>query len=325
MAVTNVGVLFQGNLAKAIFMGYKEEIGILNAFYNNSSSADAFVEWTGIVAPGQAEEKPKGVDMTYKNILVETPKRITQKTFALGIRCHFEDQRFDKTGALKRLAEAVGRSQKVAEEVYRATLFNLAGSTVFRTGYDGQALLSATHPLSGDYAFNPSATAPTTVPSRTITTWSNYMAADLSYISLGDMITQMRRTVTREGDFANITPRKLLIPPESEMVAYEITKSLYRPDQAVTSTVQTGVRDTGSNLANALSRFGLQIVSSPYLLDTDSFFLQSDKHDLQFFRNMELTVRNNDSIGSWDKLVESMQIFALGFHDPRGICGSVGG
>jgi len=63
-------------------------------------------------------------------------------------------------------------------------------------------------------------------------------------------------------------PKRLIIPPDLQMVAYEILDSQLRAD-------------TAENATNVLSRFGLEApVVTPYLTSTTARFLQGDKHDI---------------------------------------------
>lgn len=312
---TNAGVLKATGLKKVMLMGYMEELEVLRDCVNSSSSSKAYEDWTGVVAPGVAEEKTKGDDMAVKEIFVETPKRVTHRTFAVAIRMPFEDQDDDLYGPFKRLAEMVGRSHKVVREVMRAhLLLNSAFSTWFRTGYDGLALCSTAHLLQGDEtAYSPAESSITTEPSRSATTWSNRLAtdSDLSYQTIIDLVTLLRRTVTREGDFASLMPSKLIVAPENEHVAFELTKSRERPD-------------TANRAVSSVNRHGITVVSTPYNLDTDSMVMHADRHDLQEFVRMDLKTKVRDVQGSWDVMVESAQRLGYGFHDPRGVVGTPG-
>lgn len=309
------GALFQQGLMDAMFMGYEEEFGLFEKCVNQNKSKRRYEEWTGIVGSASAPQKTIGEDMTYDSLFVETPTRVQIQSYALGLRIHLEDYQDDQTGALKQLANALGRSQKAAREVFLANFFNGAFLTTFRTGYDNLALCSTSHTLQGSgLAFSPSATEnASAIGARDATTWSNRLAtdSDLDYTSLIDAVTLLRRTVTREGDYTSIKPDYLLVPPELEHTAYELTKSTDRPD-------------TANRSISSLNRHGIGCKMSPYLIDTDAWFLVGDRHDIQFFDRMPYTLRKRDAEGSWDMLVESYQRFGGGFHDPRGIVGTPG-
>ena len=308
------GALFQQGLMDAMFLGYEEEFGLFEQCVNKNKSKRRYEEWTGIVGSATAPQKTIGQDMDYDSLYVETPTRVQMQSYAQGLRIHLEDYQDDQTGALKQLANALGRAQKSAREVFISNFFNGAFITTFRTGYDNKALCTTDHPLQGSgLAFAPAVTDLTAVPARSGTTWSNELAtaADLDYTSLIDAITLLRRTVTREGDYTSIKPDYLLVPPELEHTAYEVTKSTDRPD-------------TANRSISSLNRHGIGIKMSPYLIDTDAWFLVGDRHDIQFFDRMPYTLRKRDAEGSWDMLVESYQRFGGGFHDPRGIVGTPG-
>jgi phage major head subunit gpT-like protein len=265
-----------------------------------------------MVGPGVAEDKAKGVAMTYKNLVVETPKRILMQTRALGVRVPFEDMQDDQTGALKRLAEAVGRSHRVAQELVKANVFNGAFGTFYRTGYDGLALCSTSHTLEVD-RIDAADTDLSALPTRDTGTWSNRLAtdADLDHAALQDAITLMRRTVGREGDLIILNPRTLLVPPEIEPTAWTLINS-------------QGRSDTANRAESDIPRHGINIVSSPFLYDSDAWFVIADQHDLQYFLRMEMATRKRSLEGTWDEAVESMMRDGVGFHDPRGVVGTTG-
>lgn len=311
--ITNEGILKAVGLRKVMLFGYKEEIESLMSCVNQETSNRAFEDWTGVVGPGLPDVKVKGQDMTERAIFVEIPKRVEMETFADFVRLPFEDQEDDQYSILTRLSEMIGRGHKVIREVYRANFFNLGFVTAWRTGYDGLALFSAAHPLQNQYGYAFSTTGLTSPANRGATTWSNILAtaSDLDYTSLIDAITLLRRQYSREGDFINLKPRTLLVPPELEHTAYEITKSTDRPD-------------TMNRSVSSVNRWGIQIECSPYLLDTDAWFLGSDTHDLNFFERMTLKTKQREAQGSWDVIVEAAQRFGVGFHDPRGWVGTPG-
>lgn len=311
--IINEGILKAVGLRKVMLFGYKEEVEALKSVVNDETTDKAFVDWTAVVGPGIPDVKVKGQDMTERGIFVEVPKRIEVETFADFVRLPWEDQEDDQYNILTRLSEMIGRGHKVIREVYRANFFNLGFSTAFRTGYDGLALFSTAHLLQNTYGYSFSTTNQTVVPSRGATTWSNRLAtdSDLDYTSLIDAITLLRRQYSREGNFINLKPRTLLVPPELENTAYEITKSTERPD-------------TANRATSSINRFGISIVCSPYLLDTDAWFLGADSHDLNFFERKSLVTKQREAQGSWDVIVEAAQRFGTGFHDPRGWVGTPG-
>lgn len=312
MAVSNVGHLLTGTLMKLMFMGYNEPDSALDKLFHNDMSSRAYEEWTGMVGPGVAEEKTKGTSMTYKNLIVETPKRILMQTRALGVRVPFEDVQDDQTGALKRLAEAVGRSHRVAQEMVKANVLNGAFGTWYRTGYDGGALCATDHTLEID-RIAPDDTDLTALPSRSTATWSNELAtaSDLDHASLQDAITLLRRTVGREGDPIVLNPRYLVVPPEIEPTAWTLLNS-------------QGRSDTANRAESDIPRHGLEVVSSPFLFDSDAWWVAADQHDLQYFLRMKMATRKRTLEGTWDEAVESMMRDGVGFHDPRGIVGTPG-
>jgi len=311
MPVKNAGVLFTGHLMKLMHDGWNEYPNVLLNIFNHNKSTKRFEEWTGMVGIGKAEEKPFGQPMVYKDLSVETPKRIQMRTFAVGLRLVMEDIQDDQTGVLERTAPMFGRAHGVSIELDCASVFNTAFSTTLFTGYDGKALCATDHPLEKP-TWDPATDFDwSTGPNKY--TWANRLPADadLDYTSYLDMLTLLRRQVARDGIPLELTPQFILVPPELEPIAFEVTKSEMRPDTA------NNAKSWGYSKVR-------QIVVSNFLFDTDMWFILADQHDLQYFERMPFKTRKRDAEGTWDTIIESVHRHGVGFHDPRGIVGSAG-
>lgn len=307
-----IGTLLAPGLKSEMIGAYTDVPDTLSGLFNKSKSSKAFEEWTGMTTVGIAEEKPEGTGVVYKDPTVLPVKRLVHVTYGLGIRATREAIDDEQYGQLKKLARLVGRSFAIRKQVEMATLFNDASTGTYFTGYDAKPLIDAGHPLTG-LTWAPGAT--TTIGTRATATAANELAtaADLDYVSLQDMITLMRRQVDEQGDWVSFTPSRLVIAPENEFVAYEILKSTLRPD-----TANQGI--------SSVSRFNLTVVTSPYFVDTDAWFLMADNsnHDLQFFTRQALKIESTDDFDTGDMKTKGTERFSLGFSDWRGICGTMG-
>lgn len=309
----NDGVLKVVGLNKVIIDRYNDSIEVLNKIVNTKTSKKAEERWTGIVGIGTAEVKPRGQDMTFKDLYVENPKQVLMETVAVGLRLYYEDLEDDQYDALKQVAGEIGQAHRKFREMQRANLFNMGFTTAYRTGYDNLALFSTAHTLTGAATYAVADTNLTAVPARSTTTWSNRLGtdSDFDYTSYSDACVLLARCVDRQGDFMNLTPSWILFPPELRTAVREVLGSTDRPDTANRST-------------SGILKDGVDQIMSSYLVDSDAWFLGAESNDLQFFNRMDLKTKYRDAQGSWDWLVETMSRSGVGFHDPRRVVGTPG-
>ena len=311
-----VSPLLRRNLKKVLFNEYMAEDQALESCYNKNSADGPYEEWVAVAGVGPAEEKIEGEAVAFKAIEALTPKRIFIVTYALGMRATMEAKHDERYGILSRLAGEIGRKHAIRREIERASLFNGAFATYYRTGYDGKALIATDHPIKGT-TWAPATTDITastaTSLQRTTSTASNELttAADLDYATIIDLITLIRRTVDESGDYIGLTPKGLLVAPENEHTAYELLKSTMRSD-------------TANNATSSIARHGLEVKVSPHLLDTDATMMYCAKHDLQWFDRMSLKIDSEDEFTTGDELHKGVQRFGLGFADWRGWAGTPG-
>ncbi len=315
MTVTRntIGALLAPGLKKVIFDDYLKVPERLLPLFNVDKSSRAYEEIVELTGVGPAEEKAEGVGIIYKDISQLTPKRIQMTTYALGMRCTMEAKQDELYGKLVKLASLIGKSFGVRREVERSNIFNGGFGTFFRTGQDGLALFSASHPLSGGLAFSPATTNLTALPARSVATGSNVLAtaADLDYASIVDMTTLAMRTVDEQGDYIMMEPKRLIIASENWAVAHEMLRSQDKPT-------------TANRAVSAINQLGLQVIQSPYLLDTDAWFMQSDDHDLDWFNRMPFTTDDMDDFDTGDTKIKGVERWGLGFASWRGVWGTTG-
>lgn len=316
MAVTNVGYLFAKGLKKVMRDSYSDEPDRLEALIPNEPDSMAYVEWTARVGPGQAVEKPKGEEFTEKNIEIKDPKRVWHTTFGLQVRVPFEDIDDEQYGALKGLAQDVGRSIRAREAYERAMLLNCAFATFYATGYDGLAYYSASHTISaGIHAHATTDITASTASqlSRGTYTWSNLLAtaSDLDYVALTDAITLLKKTPSWQGEPMEIEPKYLVASVSNWSTAKELLGSITRPDTPNRST-------------SALNDVQLQPIITARLLDDDAWYVFGPKHDMHQFQRMSLRTKVNYDPSTWDYLTQGAVRFSNGFFDPRGSVGTPG-
>jgi phage major head subunit gpT-like protein len=99
---------------------------------------------------------------------------------------------------------------------------------------------------------------------------SNKGTAVLSSVSLQDAITAMSKFKDDQGKALGITPDVLVVPPDLQWTALELLNSTYYPDLVAAAA--------GSQKLSANPLKGkLDLVVSPYLTDTNNWFLLATK------------------------------------------------
>lgn len=188
------------------------------------------------------------------------PKTFTHVTFAKGFIVERELIEDQLTGPAFDDATALGVSAFKKRELSAASVFNNAfTSTTNDDGYstlgpDSVVLCSASHPRSADDS----------------TTWSNAGTSALSKANVATTRVLMMRYVDDRGDIMNVMPDTLIVPPELEDTALEITKSVLDPSSA-------------QNAINPQNGRFRTIVWN-YLTDTNNWFMTEARRQREALR-----------------------------------------
>lgn len=308
-----LGPLTADGLMDVWYDSYDRQPRIYRDLYKVQSSTRAYEEWTGVTgALGLAQEVVEDGSVTYVDPAVLTPKRVVMAKFGLGMRRSMEAKQDNRYGVFTDLSEMLGEAFAVKEEIDAASLLNLGFTTVVATGYDGLALFSTSHTLSAG-RFAPSATNLSAQPAKTTMTWSNRLAAaaDLDYASWQDMATVIRRQVNYQGNYIQMEPDVIVVPPELKYVIDELKMSPGNPNSA-------------NRAANVVGSEMPRIVTWHYLLDTDAWFVRCKRHDLRWFDRMPLQLQPGDEFNTGAELVRGFRRYGFGFHNPMGWFGETG-
>jgi hypothetical protein len=150
------------------------------------------------------------------------------------------------------MALAIGA--KRTREKHGASVFNSAFNTSVFTGGDTFALCATAHTWAG-----------------TATTQSNSGTAALSATSLASARLSMRDFTDETDNLLTARGTLLLVPPELEQTAYEITQSEKKPL-------------TANNDVNFIKSLGYKVVVWDYLTDTNNWFLIDQKFAKMFLK-----------------------------------------
>lgn len=194
---------------------------------------------------------------------------ITQKLYKSALPISDFTEMFDNYGTIMRVAGTRGYhfKQKVDQEC--ADFLNQATSVSGKYGINVAgsltALASATQPI-GDSG----------------QTQSNRVTGNLDKTTLNQARVLMRKMKDHDGMIANYQPRRLVVPSEEVMNAWQITYSKGEPE-------------SGNNNDNYIKTLGLQIIEWPLLTSTTRSFLLADKSDVGM-KGLRLLVKQMPSM-----------------------------
>ena len=278
---------------------YKEKPEKYRLFNNVQDSKKAYEEDYGLSGLGPLQEKSELGTAIFDEPIKLGLSRWIHKTYALGIAFSKESADDDLYSVIMGLAGQLGRSGRWTAELWGHDVLNFGFSTARYVGRDTKALFALDHPVQGTQGIL--ANRPT-------------VDTDLSAGALEAAIQSFGSITEERGMPIESTPRKLIVHPENEMNARRILQSAGYP---------------GSNLndINVLKDSNLELVVTPYLTDTDSWYLFGDTSDVDvrfYWREMPDTKTWDDdnADATFHKL---RQRLSVGFGDWRHTYASAGG
>ena len=211
---------------------------------------------------------------------------------AIGISDEMiQDDRFDM---ISKMVRSLARSSRETQLFSAMNLFN--NSFGSEQSWDSVSIFSASHPSE-------------------VGNQSNLLtAADLSYSSLAVAEQAFRSVQDGRGKQLLIKPRILLVSESDRQNALEIVQSPYKAG-------------TANNNINALGADGgLTVISSPYLTDSDAWFLLSDPmdHGLRIIDRQSLTTKMDEDVLAGVMYYKAQYRQALGCDEWRGLFGNAG-
>lgn len=226
--------------------------------------------------------------------------RFIHKKYGLGFVISEEMRDDDQYNLMQDLAAALGKSARHTSELYGHDPYNNGFTTAKYTGRDGKALFATDHPVVG-----------------TGGTAANRPAVDvdLSQAALEAAWANFETQVDDRGMPILMMPTVLLVHPSQVLAARRLVQSPTYPGQ--------------SNPADPNPLAGwVTVVGSPYLTDTDAWFLLGPTNDpnfpVRFYwrKRMDTRTWDDDDTGATMHLVR--QRHSTGIADWRGVYGSPG-
>lgn len=290
--------LLEPDMKKIFFNRLTMQPPVFPQVFNVESSTKAFEDFLRMAGLGTFALKPEGTPVSYDDPIQGERVRTVHSTYALGFRVTMEMMDDDQHGIIRRMPADLGDSASDHRENLAWGLFNDAFAGTTYQGMDGRALCSALH-----------ANLKTgTVQDNTVTP-----GVALGLSGLQSALINMRTTTNESDRFIQLRPQTLLIHPDNEFQAAQLLESERIPGSA----------DNDINSVRS-SRIGVTPVVTPYLTDTDAWFLLATKtqHTVTWFNRKSVTMERSRDSQTKDALFDAHYRASVAFYDWRGVVGS---
>ena len=278
---------------------YKQWPELYSKVFDLKSSEKHYEEIQGVTSFGLAPQKTQGAALVYDTENQGYNKRFTHVAYALGTQVTKEendDNLYSEVGGSR--VKMLGRSMQETVETVAFNHFNRAENSSY-PGADGKELLATDHPnVNGG-------------------TWQNELttAADLSETSLEDICILMSKATNDRGLKANIKPKTLLVAPDE----------MFNAKRIISSDLQNDTALNAKNILKSDGYFSGGPVVSPYLTDSDAWFVITDvENGMTFFWRTRPMMDKDVDFATKNLLFSSYMRFSSGWTDPRGVYGSMG-
>lgn len=286
----------RAGLKKVYFMEYAAHRELYSVIFNMETSTRGFEDFVKVSGLGRMTQLGEGESIFYDRAVEGDRITAGHAMFGLGFqisRVLYDDEQY---GIMKRMSEALARSTRYEQEVRAFALFNDAQAGATFTGFDGNPLLHNSHTLL-----------------NSASTMDNRIQADLSISSIEAAVDLFATVVDESNMNIAIEPKVLLVPAQNRWQASVLLESEYSPEDA-------------NNAINPVKDVGLSWFASPFITDTDCWFILSDKrdHDLSFYWRLRPEVDDTEDFDTKGLKFSSIQRFLVHFNEFRGVVGSMG-
>lgn len=278
------------------YSDYEEQF---TGIFDTRTSTKAYEEYVMESMFGLAPVKGEGSPITFDEAGTAWKGRVQMEAYALGFVITREavndDQYFD---LIPRYTRALKRSMKITKEVRAAAFVDGAFDTQ-KTG-DGEAILSANHPLKNGETFSNIAPAP----------------ADLNETSLEAAIIQISDYTDERGLRVSVQPERLIIPNGLQFTAERLMKTTQR---------RVGTNDNDISAIHSMGAFPGGVRQNNYLSDPNSWFIKTNVSEgMTHWSREPLDLEEGDGSETQTLKVMAYERYAFSAMDPRAFWGSRG-
>lgn len=213
---------------------------------------------------GQFQVKSEGNPVTYTDPIAGNTKDYTHVRRAMGYKVTQEMLDHDLYAEIRKLEAALQLAGDDDLEVQGHLLLNSGFGTTdsngfTAAGYDALALFSTAHTRLDGGANQ--ANRPST-------------DANLDWTSLANAVQQFQLWKDSRGRPIVSVPQLLIVHPNDELTAAELLRSIGKPG-------------TANNDINSIRDKGLNVLVSPYLTDTNAWFIKGDLADAKWYWDVQ--------------------------------------
>lgn len=257
MTMTEFLILADADLDKIWMEEETAYESLYGKFCNVINQSDLYKRDAKMAGFGPSLEIGEGGDVIYDEAISPVARRYDLEKRGLGYKITDKLWKFDRYGEVRGLESALSRADAHDTEVFFHAIFNSATATTISTGFDSLALASTAH---------------TRLDGGTVQANRPSALTALSLTALQDAVIAFRNFVDDRGRVYRSDPSVLQIPLDLAIAAEEILGSAMRPD-------------TANNVTNAIRRFGLSVVESPFITSATYWGLMASKHDINALWN----------------------------------------
>lgn len=260
-----------------------------------------FEKYQGLTEYGLAGVKSQGGSIPYLNPYQGFQKEIVNVTYGIGSTITYEMMRYDQYNLFNKIPEQLAKSVRRTEETVVHNLLNNGFSTATAptTTADGVSLFNTAHLL----------VASSTTLNNTPTT-----AADFSQTALEQAYIDVGRFVDDQNLPIVVDLKCIIVPVEEQHLVRKVLETEYQVD-------------SGNNTINPVSssRMPLDMVVTPYLTDTDAWFIKTNIDDGIIFQEVDPVQLDRDNEFDTKNLkFSAMRLFGVGSANYLGYYGSPG-
>lgn len=238
---------------------------LMGRYFMQRSSTKPDENVSEITGYGLMQIKTEAGAVTYDDIMQAYDTTFTHDEYVLASEVSeivMEDDQYSK---IETLPGQLFTSFDETIEIIAANHLNRGFNPLF-TGGDGIELFSRLHPLQGGGFF-------TNEPSA---------QADLSASSYEQARIDIAGWTDHRAKKLRFRPQKLIHPPDLDWTVDRLFRSEKDPESAM-------------HAVNPANKLQLESISNPYLTDTDAWFIQCNKHYMDWWwRRRIRTGRDND-------------------------------
>lgn len=300
------GVITTGNHPKALWPGmhaffgrsYKEQPDFLPKIFDMESSSKNYEEDTEVTGFGLAPIKAQGGSVSYDSESQSYTARYTHVAYGLGYIVTREEQDDNLYEVVsKRRIKGLAFSMAETKQIVGHNILNRAFNSSY-TGGDAKELLATDHPTLDGTQQNELTTA-----------------ADLSEAALEDLAILIMQAKNSRGLRISLMPQTLIVPVNLSFEAERILKSALR----------AGTSDNDTNAIRNMGLFPKGIVASPYLTDTDAFFVKTNcPNGATMFSRTGIEFTKDNDFDTSNAKAKAYERYSVGWTDWRGMYGSPG-